>query len=313
MIPVRRLLSLTASFFLVASVSDAQSFTRTLWPAAIPGRIAQPTYRPLTEFVDHGTIRLTRVVEPTVECFLLPRSTHASPAVIICPGGGYARLADDHEGTQIALWLNSIGVSAIILRYRMPSDSTMLEKSIGPLQDVQEAVRTVRRHAAEWGVDPTRIGILGFSAGGHLASSASTRYAENVYVSSDSTSARPDFSILVYPVITMDISFGHGGSRANLLGSHPTDDQVRRASNELRVTSDTPPAFLVHAADDDDVSPLNSIRYFEALKAHGVPAELHVYARGGHGFGLARSGGTESGWPEACTKWMSVRKILDRK
>jgi acetyl esterase/lipase len=298
------------TILLVAPAAQGQSTLRPLWSGTIPGRIDNPAYLPITEFVNQGTIRLTRVVEPTIECFLLPRGAHLHPVVVVCPGGGYARLADDHEGTRIAAWLNSVGVSAVILRYRMPSDSIMTEKKIGPLQDAQEALRTVRRHAQEWGIDPVKIGILGFSAGGHLAASASTRFAEHVYPGADPTSARPDFSILIYPVISMDTLYGHTGSRVNLLGTAPPDDEIRRASNELRVTADTPPAFLVHAADDETVSPMNSIRYFEALKAHNVPAELHLYERGGHGFGLARSGGTESAWPDACVRWLKARGIL---
>jgi acetyl esterase/lipase len=253
---------------------------------------------------------MVRIVEPTLDCYLLPAASHLCAAVVICPGGGYGRLADDHEGTQVAQWLNSAGVVAFVLKYRMPSDSIMVDKTVGPLQDGQEAIRIVRRRAKEWGVDPGKIGIMGFSAGGHLAASVSTRFAERVYDAVDSTSARPDFSILLYPVVSMEHTVTHMGSRENLLGPHPSEEQVRHASNELRVTGETPPAFLVHAMDDGTVSPENSILYLRALKMHGIPGELHLYQQGGHGFGLAKGGGTESGWPAACLAWMMSRGIL---
>ena len=201
------------------------------------------------------------------------------------------------KGRPLQQSLTNWGITAFVLKYRLPSDSIMKQKSIGPLQDGQEAVRIVRRHAAEWKIDPHKIGIMGFSAGGHLAVAVSTQYGDSVYTPIDTTSARPDFSILVYPVISMDSTISHAVSRINLLGEHPSEELVRRFSNELQVTPQTPPAFLVQAVDDLSVPIENSIRYLLALRKNKVPAELHLYESGGHGFGLGKSNGTESSWP----------------
>jgi acetyl esterase/lipase len=308
--PVTRVLLALFLLVLPGSVTRAQTFVKPLWSGPIPGRIINPNYRPGTEYIAGGAVRLIRIVDPMIEAFLLPEGDSLRPAVIVCPGGGYHRLADDHEGTQIAKWLNAAGVSAFVLQYRLPSDSIMVDKTIGPLQDAQEAIRTVRRNARAWGIDPERVGVMGFSAGGHLAASVSTRYMEHVYNSVDSTSARPDFSILIYPVISMDTTIGHSGSRRNLLGPHPPEREVIRASNERQVTRSTPPAFLVHSWDDGTVPPVNSIVYARELASRGIPVELHLYETGGHGYGLGRSGGTETSWPDACIRWMKARRIL---
>jgi len=229
---------------------------------------------------------------------------------VICPGGGYTRLAIDHEGVDVARWLNGMGMVGVVLTYRLPSDAIMKDKSIGPLQDVQEAIRIVRRRALEWSIDPNRVGIMGFSAGGHLAGSASTLYRRRPYDHVDTTSARPNFSILIYGVLSMREDWTHPGSRDNLLGGHPDPALVKMFSAEQNVDADTPPAFLVHAANDQTVSPQNSIAYFEALRHFSIPVELHLYETGGHGFGLAPGGGTESGWPEACRRWLQARSFL---
>jgi acetyl esterase/lipase len=182
----------------------------------------------------------------------------------------------------------------------------MKDKSIGPLQDAQEALRTIRRNAAKWNIDPNKIGVIGFSAGGHLASTLSTHYAEKVYETKDTTSARPDFSILIYPVITMDSSFTHAGSRRNLIGDNPSRESVIRFSNELQINEKTPPAFIVHSADDKTVPVRNSIVYYEGLVRFGIPSELHVFQKGGHGYGLAGNRETQSAWPELCIKWLKA-------
>jgi acetyl esterase/lipase len=167
-------------------------------------------------------------------------------------------------------------------------------------------MRTIRRNAAGWRIDPDRVGVIGFSAGGHLASTISTHYAEKVYDVKDNTSARPDFSLLIYPVISFDTSITHRGTMNNLIGLNPDPKQVARFSNELQIDSGTPPAFLVHSADDKAVPVMNSIRYFEGLKKNNIPTELHVFQKGGHGYGLAPKGGTESSWPALCLKWLKV-------
>lgn len=281
----------------------------TLWAEGVPGAIENPLYRPDTVYVDGVKPRIYRISNPSLEYYPPPEGTANGTAVIICPGGGYTRLAVDIEGYDIAAWLNSMGVAAFILIYRLPSDDIMVRKSVGPLQDGQEAVRYVRRHATDLHIDPARIGVMGFSAGGHLAATASTHWADSVYAPTDTTSARPDFSILVYPVVSMDSAITHHGSRTNLLGMHPSPGEVRWFSNERQVTDRTPPAFLVHASDDRTVPVENSIRYMQALHAHNVPVEMHIYQAGGHGFGMGREG-TEREWPEACRQWMLARGII---
>jgi len=172
-------------------------------------------------------------------------------------------------------------------------------------------MRVIRRHASEWKIDPEKVGVIGFSAGGHLASTISTHYAENVYDVKDNTSARPDFSLLIYPVISMDTLITHRGSRNNLLGLKPGDDLVKRFSNELQITAGTPPAFLVHSSDDNAVPVMNSINYYKGLQKNKIPAELHIFQKGGHGYGLAPNGGTESAWSGLCLKWLMQMGFLE--
>jgi acetyl esterase/lipase len=253
------------------------------------------------------------VTDPTLDCYFVPAEKSTGTAIVICPGGGYGRLAIDHEGSLVAAWLNELGIAAFVLTYRLPSDAIMANKSIGPLQDGQEAIRIVRRHAKEWNIDAHKIGIMGFSAGGHLAATVSTHFAENVYAPTDTTSARPDFSVLVYPVISMDSTITHRGSRDNLLGPAPSEETVRNFSAEKCVTKDTPLAFMVHAADDNTVPVENSIDYMLALKRNRVSCELHIYESGGHGFGLGGGVGTKSTWPEAFKKWLQANSILSNK
>jgi acetyl esterase/lipase len=223
---------------------------------------------------------------------------------VICPGGAYAVLAYDHEGIQVAKWFAARGVTAAILKYRLPHSDIMSDKAVGPLQDAQEAIRHLRRRAAELHLDPTRIGIMGFSAGGHLAASASTRHAEAVYTPSDTTSARPDFSILCYAVISLQEGLAHKGSAENLLGPTPYKQELDRASNELRVDASTPPAFLVHSQDDKAVPVQNSIQYYLALTRQGVAGELHLHEKGGHGYGLGVNPGSPAHWTKDLEAWL---------
>ncbi len=293
---------------LLNNQSAGQPITVKVWPHGAPGEIRNAAYREDTVYTEKHEPRIRHVTDPELYVYL-PKERPCA-AVVICPGGGYGRLAMDHEGHDVEKWLNSIGVAGIILKYRLPSDTIMKEKSVGPLQDIQEAIRIVRRNAAAWKIEPKNIGVMGFSAGGHLAASASTMYGYRCYKASDTTSGRPDFSLLIYGVISMQTNLTHPASRENLLGSHPDTALVNLFSAELHVDKNTPPGFLVHAADDKSVPSANSIRYFEALQQSGVPAELHVYQEGGHGFGLGKNGGTESDWPEACERWMRGRGIL---
>jgi acetyl esterase/lipase len=245
------------------------------------------------------------VSRPTLRVYLPPAGKGNGTAVVICPGGGYLHLAFTHEGTDIAKMLNDLGIAAFVLKYRLPSDETMVDKTIGPLQDAQRAIQLVRQQAGEWGIDPAKIGIMGFSAGGHLASTAGTHFNQAVIENPAHVSLRPDFMILLYPVISFEDSLAHRGSRENLIGLHPTAALVRKYSNELQVTAQTPPTFLVHAGDDDVVPVANSLHFYEALKANGVPAEMHIYPKGGHGFGM-NNPTTVDRWTDRLKNWLTA-------
>jgi acetyl esterase/lipase len=246
------------------------------------------------------------VSRPTLTVYRPPEGTANGTAVVVCPGGGYQHLAMTHEGSDVCKWLNTLGITAFLLKYRLPSDKTMVDKSIGPLQDGQRAIQLVRQRAKEWGVDTGAVGILGFSAGGHLASAAGTHFNQEVIDNPLRVSLRPDFMVLLYPVISFSDSIGHRGSRDNLLGKHPSSDLVQLYSNELQVTDQTPPTFLIHAEDDKTVMVINSLYFYEALIKHHVPAELHVYPRGGHGFGMRNSTSGDDQWPDRLAEWLSV-------
>ena len=245
---------------------------------------------------------------PLVEVRLPARGNSTGQAVIVCPGGAYGGLAYDWEGTDIAGWLNSRGIAAIILSYRLPADGDVAhQKWLCPLLDAQRAIRLTRANAADWAINPGKVGIMGFSAGGHLASTAGTHFDGGKPDATDPVdrfSSRPDFMILVYPVITM-MESTHACSRKNLLGETPSDDLVQRYSNELQVTGETPPTFLVHAGDDGAVPVKNSLLFYGALVAHQVPAELHVYPQGGHGFSLALNKGRLRDWTQLCARWLA--------
>ena len=296
--------------FLTISVTDvsAQGTILKVWPDGIPGSIKNETYAEKSVVTNTVVNRYEKVTDPVITVLLPPAEKANGAAVLICPGGGYSILTFDYEGVDIARWLNDNGIAGIVLKYRLPSDLIMKDKSVGPLQDAQEAMRIIRRNASAWKIDKRKIGVMGFSAGGHLASTLSTHFAERVYELKDSTSARPDFSLLIYPVISFDASFTHAGTRKNLTGENPSEEAVRHFSNELLITDNTPPAFLVHSADDNVVPVKNSIVYFEGLVSHNIPSELHVFQKGGHGFGMAIKGGTESAWPDLCLRW--IKEIL---
>ncbi len=291
-------------FLLMTMIVRGQDVTVKLWPGVIPGAKENPNYREITQMNERNRPRISRVTDPELLVYFAPKEIATGAAVVICPGGGYGVLAIDHEGYDVAKWLNGMGIAGIILKYRLPSDDIMEDKSVGPLQDVQEAIRTVRRNAVAWNLNPAQIGVMGFSAGGHLAGTASTLYGERVYTPRDGVSARPDFSILIYGVLSMQDGITHQGSQRNLLGQSPSKELKDRFSNELRVNKATPPAFLVHSADDDAVPVANSLLYYQALTRAGVAGELHIYESGGHGYGLAPNGSSESLWPAACQAWL---------
>lgn len=306
----RQTLLVVLNLLLVSTSILSQQRTIRVWERRIPGAIDNSSYKPETIYIDGNKPRLTRVTIPTLEFYPAPTDKSTGAAIVICPGGGYARLATDPEGTLVAARLNSFGISAFVLSYRLPSDVIMVNKSIGPLQDGQEAIRTVRRHAKEWNIDPHKIGIMGFSAGGHLAATVSTHFADTVYQHSDTISARPDFSVLIYPVISMDSTITHRGSSVNLLGLAPSKEILRYFSADQCASKETPPAFIVQAADDKAVPVQNSTAYFLALNKNGIPCEMHIYESGGHGFGLGGGTGTKSGWPEALRAWLQTRGLL---
>ena len=226
------------------------------------------------------------ISQPTLNIYLPDSGNNTGAAVVICPGGGYGMESFRLEGTIIAEAFLRKGIAAFILKYRLPSDSIMQDKSIGPLQDAQQAIKTVRERAKEWNIDPAKIGIMGFSAGGHLASTAGTHFEQSYIPNENRTSLRPDFMILIYPVISMTDELTHGGSRRNLLGSNPSADQIKLFSNELQVNEKTPPTWLTHTGVDTVVPVDNSIRFYQALIRNKVPAEMHLYPSGNHGFVL---------------------------
>lgn len=285
---------------MLVTVTIHSQTTVALWENNVPDAINSPNYQEQSVLDNGILVKTQKVVKPTLTIYK-PKKPNGT-AIVICPGGGYRHLAMDKEGFKVAEWLNMLGVTAIVLKYRLPSDSIMENKSVGPLQDAQEAMRYVRRHAAALNIDPSKVGVLGFSAGGHLAATLSTQYDLGVY-KHDNTSAKPDFSILIYPVISMDDSITHQGSKTNLLGKSPSFERMQQFSNELQVDEHTPMTFIVHATDDKSVPVENSLRYYMALKTHQVPAELHIYEKGGHGFGLGRDD-TSQFWTFACEKWL---------
>jgi acetyl esterase/lipase len=285
-------LTFGAGFFISAS-SAAEPKTELLWSNGAPGAKGD-----------------SAADKPTLTIWLPQESKAPGAAVIICPGGGYSNLATDHEGKQIAQWLNTLGVAAFVLEYRHQG------KGYGhpaPLQDAQRAIRTVRSRAAEWKIDPKKIGILGFSAGGHLASTAGTHFDKGDPESKDpieKESSRPDFMILCYAVIAFGEPYTHTGSQQNLIGRNASPELVRSLSNEKQVTSDTPPTFLWSTDEDTAVPAENSVQFYLALRRAKVPAELHVYRAGRHGLGLAASVPGTSDWPKECETWMRGRGLL---
>ena len=257
-----------------------------------------------------GIARISNISRPTLTTYIPAKPSAKGTAVIICPGGGYAINAIGHEGTMVAKKLNEAGITAFVLKYRLPSNKTMQNPEIGPLQDAQQAIKIVRSRAKEWGINAERIGIMGFSAGGHLASTAATHFTKSYIDNPSKISLRPDFMILLYPVISFQDSICHKGSRQRLIGEKPTPENIMLFSNELQVTSDTPPSFLVHASDDASVKPANSILFYLALLKYKVPSELHIYQNGGHGFGLTNKA-TKDQWFERCLAWLSANKWLE--
>jgi acetyl esterase/lipase len=294
-------------FFLFAVMAANAQQVIPLYNGAVPGAKTPPA--DYVETIVNGTdgvARVSKVITPTLTAYfpVKPNGT----AVIICPGGGYSILAFDKEGTLVAKRFSDLGITAFVLKYRLPSDAIMVDKSTGPLQDALQAIYLIRKNASVWNVNPAKIGIMGFSAGGHVASSLSVHYNDVKVQNQEGISLRPDFSVLIYPVINFG-AYTHAGSVKNLLGDNPTEAQRKYFSGELHVDAQTPPAFLVHANNDGAVPVKNSLAYDEALAKNKVPAEMHIYQGGGHGFGMYNKT-TKDDWFESLKNWMTANKWL---
>jgi acetyl esterase/lipase len=274
-----------------------------LWPEGVPGLRAD---LPPERVVDG---RLMSIKEPSLRIYRASPAKAGNPAAVICPGGGYGSLSMESEGYRYAEWLSSLGVTSFVLKYRVRDYGHP-----APLQDVLRAVRLIRARASEFGVDPRRIGVVGSSAGGHLAATAGTLFDSPVGRTGaelDRVSARPDFLLLIYPVILMSGAASHAGSREALLGSKPAPELVRMMSPDLQVSPSTPPTFLVHTQADSIVPVDNSMAFFQALTRAGVPAELHVFDQGEHGQGMNYAPGPAAGWPKRAQEWLLSRGLLD--
>ena len=283
-----------------------------LWPKSDSAPPAAPE-----TVVERGKGRPDRAIanvsNPTLTVYLPAPERRTGAAVVICPGGGYERVVIDKEGHDVARWLSGLGITSFVLKYRIPTAAAEIGQVPAPIADGLHAIRLVRSGADKWKLDPARIGIVGFSAGGHLASSVGTHFDGGRTESADPVervSSRPDFMVLVYPVVSMDPAVTHQGSRMKLLGSSPSDQMVRLYSNELRVTDLTPPTFIVHAKDDAGVLVENSVRLAAALRMAKVPVELRLLEQGGHGFGLGIHGGEPAQWPQVLAAWLKQRNVL---
>ncbi len=280
----------------------AQDFKLKVWPNGAPDSNGMT----LPEETFEGK-RVRNVSEAEMYVYLPKVGVNTGAAVVICPGGGYMIEAMDHEGYDLAEWLTTQGVAGIVLKYRLPYGHHEI-----PLEDVQRTMRIVRQKAAEWGINPSKIGIAGSSAGGHLASTAGTRFDNGKPEATDPIEkfgCRPDFMLLLYPVITFDEEYGHMGSRNNLIGANPKYDLVERYSNEKQVTAQTPPTFLILADDDGGVPSRNSVEFYLALKKYKIPAEMHIFRQGGHGFGMNKKNLPVDQWPNLFAQWMKAQGI----
>jgi acetyl esterase/lipase len=294
-------------FTSAAALTFAQESPIPLYPNGVPNSKPTPaTYIEKNERTDDQWV--TKVSVPTLTPFYPEKGTANGTAIVIFPGGSYAGLSMDKEGYRVAKAFNKFGVTAFVVKYRLPSNDIMLDKTIGPLQDAQQAVLMVRKHAAEWGIKPDKIGIIGFSAGGHLASTEGTHFDKRLVEDKENISVRPDFMMLLYPVISFG-PWAHVGSRENLIGKTPSDDLLKLYSNEKQITPNTPPTLLVHAGDDDVVPVQNSLMFYDALLAAKVKAEMHIFEAGGHGFGLNNPRSKDK-WIEWAKNWLDGNGFL---
>ncbi|MFH1195750.1 MAG: alpha/beta hydrolase [bacterium] len=292
------------SILFINVITSAQSFVLPLWESDIPNR------RQTNEVEVRDTsdvIRISNVQVPSITVYLPSKKNANGKAVVICPGGGYMRLAFDYEGDDVAKFFNSHGYAAVILKYRLPISSNNIVGHESPLLDVKRAMRLTRYHSHEWNFKEDQIGIIGFSAGGHLASTLGTHFdlgLPEVVDPIDKFSSRPDFMILMYPVITFTDPFCHQGSRKALIGEPADTALINYYSNELQIRTDTPPTFIVHSCDDKSVPVENSLMFYKALKEKNIPVEMHLYPEGGHGYSLAVNKGHTAKWTEDCIAWL---------
>ena len=296
------------SFIFSGAYSQQKGMEIPLYKGKIPNEVAGPNEEKL-ENRSANFLVISKVRKPTLTAFLAPKDKANGTAVIICPGGGYSIIAAGHEGYDVARKFNELGISAFVVKYRLPDAKVSSNPEIAPLQDAQQALLMVKQRAAEWNINPSRIGIMGFSAGGHLASTAGTHFQKVVVPGKANSNVRPDFMILIYPVISGNREIAHQGSFDNLLGKQAPADKVKEYSNELQVTAQTPPTFLVHASDDEVVKSENSIVFYQALLRNKIPAELHIYQKSGHGFGLNNPTNTDV-WFDRCTNWLKMNNLL---
>lgn len=295
-----------AFFFAFAIMTDvhAQSFVLPLWGSDMPN------YRKTDEkeaSVETDIVRISKVQNPTIEVYLPAKKAATGQAVVICPGGGYRILAYDWEGTDIAKWLNAKGIAGIVLKYRLPDSKSNVVTYKSPLIDAQRAIRVVRYNSEKWNIDKEKVGVMGFSAGGHLASTLGTHFDDKLFESSDlinMISARPNFMALIYPVISMNFPHVHEGSRNSLLGLDPSAELINEFSNELQVKENTPPTFLVHSQDDNGVPVENSLMFYQALREKGVEAEMHLFPKGGHGYSMALNNKSLNAWTDMFANWL---------
>jgi len=272
-------------------------------PNAIPCSVTE------TSSIDNGILIIGNVTKPTLTAYFPPKDKINGAAVLVIPGGGYGIVAAGHEGSDIAKAFNAAGVTAFVLKYRIPNDACMTDKMFVPLMDAQQALYIIRKNAVEYGIDTAKVGVIGFSAGGHLAATLSTHFDRPVRTELANADLRPNFSMLIYPVISFNETIAHMGSRENLIGKNADSSWVHYFSNEEQINAQTPPAFFVHAADDNVVPCANSIVYFTALQKLKIPTELHIYEHGGHGFGLNNTT-TQDKWFESCLNWLRTNKWM---
>lgn len=290
---MKKLQILLTALFYIGSMHLYSQEVIKLYDGVVPNSKVSDVKEEFTSGMYRG------VTIPTVELFLPEEGKSNGQAVIVIPGGGYSVVVYQGEGVSTARELAKNGITAFVLKYRLPDDATMIDKSIGPLMDVQQAIKLVRENAANWNVNPNKIGVMGFSAGGHLAATAATHFQESLVENSNGTNLRPDFQIVVYPVISMGDALTHPDSRKSLLGKDPSEETINWFSSEMQVTETAPPTYITHAADDKLVDVDNSIYYFEALRKVDVPVEMHIYPKGGHGFIFGHPG-----WMEPLLKWL---------